>query len=82
MTRTATPPKADAKAECAAPGVISPSDLYTVEEARCRLRIGQWAWRQWRRDGLCVLRVSGRAFVTGRALIEYLERHGRDGGTS
>jgi hypothetical protein len=60
----------------ASPGVIEPHALYTVEEARRRLRIGQWAWRRWRRDGLVVLRVSGRAFVSGRALIEFIEQQG------
>jgi hypothetical protein len=58
------------------PGVIEPQALYTVEEARRRLRIGQWAWRKWRRDGLLVLRVSGRAFVSGRTLIEFIEQKG------
>jgi hypothetical protein len=52
--------------------------MYLAVEARRRLRIGAWAWRQWRRDGLTVLRVSGRAFVTGRALIEYIEQRGRE----
>jgi hypothetical protein len=58
------------------PGVIEPQALYTVEEARRRLRVGPWAWRKWRRDGLVVLRVSGRAFVSGRSLIEFIERQG------
>lgn len=58
------------------PGVIELHALYTVEEARRRLRIGQWAWRHWRHDGLLVLRISGRAFVTGRAIIEFVEQHG------
>lgn len=58
------------------PGVIEPHALYTVEEARRRLRIGQWAWRMWRRDGLLVFRVSGRAFVSGRTLIEFIEQKG------
>jgi hypothetical protein len=30
-----------------------------------------------RRDGLIVLRVAGRAYVTGRDLISYLETKGR-----
>jgi hypothetical protein len=52
--------------------------LYTVEEARRRLRFGDWAWRKIRRSGLIVLRVSGGAFVTGREVIDFIERHGRE----
>jgi hypothetical protein len=58
-------------------GVIEPDALYTVQEARRRLQVGDWAWRQWRRDGLTVLRVSGRAFVMGSALIEFIHKHGQ-----
>jgi hypothetical protein len=58
--------------------MIEPHALYTVEEARRRLRLGAWAWRQWRRDGLSVLRVSGRAFIAGSELIEFIEARGRE----
>ena len=61
-----------------APGVIDPQCLYTAEEARRRLRLGEWAWRQMRRDGLIVLRVAGRAFVHGRDLISYVETKGSE----
>jgi hypothetical protein len=60
--------------------VIEPQSLYTAEEARRRLRIGQWAWRQWRRDGLTVLRLSGRAFVCGSDLIGFIRGQRREGG--
>jgi hypothetical protein len=59
------------------PGVIEPQCLYTVEEARRRLRLGDWAWRQMRRDGLVVLRVAGRAYVRGNDVISYVETKGR-----
>jgi hypothetical protein len=62
------------------PGVIQANALYTAEEARRRLGIGEWAWRMWRRDGLMVLRLSGRAFVRGRTLIEFIEHPGRGAG--
>ena len=58
------------------PGIILAEALYTAQEARSRLRVGEWAWRQWRRDGLAVFRVSGRAYVSGRAIIEFIERKG------
>jgi hypothetical protein len=59
------------------PGVITPNCLYTVDEAQRRLRLGAWAWRKMRNDGLVVLRVAGRAFVLGRDLISYIETKGR-----
>lgn len=58
------------------PGVIEPHALYTVVEARRRLRIGQWAWRKWMRNGLVVLRLSGRAYVRGSTLIQFIEQQG------
>jgi hypothetical protein len=58
--------------------VIRTDEMYLVDEARRRLRIGQWAWRQWRRDGLVVLRVSGRAFVMGSDLIEFIQQRSRE----
>lgn len=58
------------------PGVIEPQALYTAEEARRRLRIGQWAWRKWRQDGLVVHRLSGRAYVRGSTLIQFIEQKG------
>jgi hypothetical protein len=76
MSNTATNPKR--KAAASSPGVIRADEMYLVDEARRRLRLGEWAWRQWRRDGLCVLRVSGRAFITGSAIIEFIEQHGRE----
>jgi hypothetical protein len=69
--------KVKPKIDATGPGVIEPQSLYAVEEARRRLRIGEWAWRQWRRDGLTVLRLSGRAFVCGSDLIDFIREHGR-----
>jgi hypothetical protein len=77
MAETKSKSKRLAAAGTAAPGVIDAQSLYTVEEARRRLRLGEWAWRQMRRDGLVVLRVAGRAFVTGQQLISYIESKGR-----
>lgn len=54
------------------PGIVSANNLYTVDELRARLRIGETAWRTLRRNGLPVCRVSGRAFVLGSDLLEHL----------
>ena len=81
MSDAVTKPKRTPAASPVSSGVIEPHALYTVEEARRRLRIGQWAWRQWRHDGLLVLRISGRAFVAGRTLIEFIESKGREAAT-
>jgi hypothetical protein len=64
------------KHDTSTPGAISPLELYTVEEARRRLRLGEWSWRKMRRDGLYVLRSGGRSFVSGKAIIAYLEAKG------
>lgn len=53
------------------PGIIEPGRLYRADEARARLGLGDWAWRQLRRKGLPVIRTSGRAFVLGSDLIEH-----------
>jgi hypothetical protein len=81
MPSTATKSKPKADAQNVAPGFIEPTVLYRADEAQRRLRLGAWAWRQMRRDGLAVLRVNGRAFVMGSALIEFIERKGREGAT-
>lgn len=80
-TRSSRAARSSAR-QTTAPGLIVPDALYTADEARQRLRIGAWAWRQWRRDGLEVLRLSGRSFVRGATLIAFVEQHGRDGGQS
>ncbi len=56
------------------PGVIEPGALYLAEEARARLKLGDWAWRKMRRNGLRVIRQGRRAFVLGSDLIEYFEK--------
>jgi len=76
MPSTAAKPKPTATTSL--PGVIRADEMYFADEARRRLRIGAWAWRQWRRDGLTVLRVSGRAFVMGRDLIDFIQQRGRE----
>lgn len=73
MTKTAGKPNPLADKS---PGVIEPHALYTVVEARRRLRIGDWAWRKWLRNGLIVLRLSRRAYVRGSTLIQFIEQHG------
>jgi hypothetical protein len=73
MSNTA---KAAKPTAAASPGMIEPHVLYTVAEVRRRLGVGDWAWRKWRRDGLVVLRLSGRAFVLGSTLINFIEEHG------
>jgi hypothetical protein len=61
----------------ASEGLVPPGALLTAEEAKRRLGIGDWAWRKMRRDGLRVLRVSGRAFVLTDDLIEFLRTRGQ-----
>lgn len=56
------------------PGVIEPGCLLTAEEARKRLGLGAWAWRQLRRAGLRMVRVSGRSFVLSDDLIRHFQQ--------
>jgi hypothetical protein len=56
------------------PGVIEPGRLYLAEEARRRLRLGDWSWRRMRRDGLPVIYYGQRAFIFGDDLLDYFKR--------
>lgn len=55
------------------PGVISIHELYTLEEARKRLRWTESALRAARRRGLTLLCCGKRKYVTGREIIRFLE---------
>ncbi len=52
-------------------GIIVPGSLLTAEEAKRRLGLGDWAWRTMRRQGLCVVRMSGKTFVLADDLIQF-----------
>ncbi len=54
------------------PGVIEPGRLYTADEARRRLRLGEKTWRELRRKGLPVSYRGRNAFVLGDDLIAAL----------
>ncbi len=56
------------------PGVIEPGRLYTVAEARQRLRLGEIAWRALKREGLRVRHRGRCAYVMADDLIEALTR--------
>ena len=53
-------------------GIIPSGALLTVDEARRRLGLGEWAWRTLRRKGLPILRISNRAFVLSDQLIAFV----------
>jgi hypothetical protein len=52
-----------------APGVIEPGHLYTVAEARERLRAGNTTWQRIRERGLRITRIGGKSYVLGDDLI-------------
>ena len=60
-----------------APGLIQADCLYTLDEIKQRLRLGQHALRSARRDGLRVRRIGRRGYVLGRELIQYVESVGQ-----
>lgn len=56
------------------PGAIEPGSLYLADEARQRLRMGTWAWRQARRAGLQVVYHGRNAYVFGDDVLAYFRR--------
>lgn len=44
--------------------------LYTIEEVKARLRMGQAVWRQFRRKGAKPIRFGRRDYITGAMVIE------------
>jgi hypothetical protein len=53
------------------PFLIEPGVLYLASEARRRLRIGDWAWREMRRDGLNVIYRGKQAYVFGDDVLAF-----------
>lgn len=58
------------------PGEIRSDALYTLDEIKQRMGLGQAALRTARRNGLAVKRIGRRGFVFGRDLIEYFDKVG------
>jgi len=56
----------------AAPGHITGDALYTLEEIRERLKLGDHAMRQARRAGLRVRRIGRRGYVLGSEIIQFI----------
>jgi hypothetical protein len=59
--------------QAAHPGVISVHELYTLEEARKRLRWTESALRAARRRGLKLLACGKRKYVSGKEILRFLE---------
>jgi len=56
------------------PGEINVDSLYTLEEVRDRLRLGQKSMRAAQRQGLKVGRIGRRGYVLGRDFIDWYTR--------
>jgi hypothetical protein len=54
--------------------VVLADGVYTLDEIRRRLRLGQAALRTARRGGLIVRQIGRCRFVLGKDLISYLEQ--------
>lgn len=63
-------------------GSIASGYLYTAQEARRRLGLGEWARRQFRRASWKVLRTGNSVFVLGDDLIEFLGTHSNEAQTT
>jgi hypothetical protein len=67
-------PNRDSKPrDAAAPGVISLTEIYTLDEARRRLRWSVSSLRAARRRGLKLLVSGKRKYVTGTEILRFLE---------
>jgi hypothetical protein len=55
------------------PGVVSTTEFYTIREAKRRLGWSDSAFRAAKRRGLTVLACGKRRYVTGLALLTFLE---------
>ncbi len=60
------------------PAAIRPDFLYPIESAKQILGWKATAMRSARRAGLRVRYVSGRGYVRGQDIIDYIESHGKD----
>jgi hypothetical protein len=69
--------KANTIRESAYPGVISTAEFYTIQEAKWRLGWSDSALRAAKRRGLTVLACGKRRYVTGLALLQFLENGAR-----
>jgi hypothetical protein len=55
------------------PGVISLQEIYTIEEAKARLRWTDSALRAAKRRGLRLLACGKRRYVSGQEVLRFLE---------
>ena len=54
-------------------GVVSTHEVYTLEEAKRRLRWTDSSVRAAKRRGLHLIKCGKRKYVTGRELLRFLE---------
>jgi hypothetical protein len=57
----------------AVPGVVSLMEIYTIEEAKLRLRWSDSALRMAKRRGLRLLVCGKRRYLTGREILRFLQ---------
>lgn len=55
-------------------GFIVPETLYTIEEVKARLRMGNAMWRHFRRKGAKPIRFGRRDYILGSVVIEAMDR--------
>jgi hypothetical protein len=55
------------------PGVVSINDVYTLDEAKARLRLSDSAFRAARRRGLRLLVCGKRRYLSGKEILRFLE---------
>lgn len=65
----------------ATPGVISVHEIYTLDEARRRLRWTESSMRAARREGLRPFSCGKRKYLSGKELLRFFESLGAAGST-
>ena len=68
-----TPRRDRSRREAMPPGVISVLEIYTLDEAKARLRWTDSALRAAKRRGLGVIACGKRRYLTGREIRRFLE---------
>jgi hypothetical protein len=60
------------------PNYVSEHEVYSLPEVQRRLRMGRHSFRQLRQAGLEVWKIGRVHLVSGKLLIEILERIGKE----
>jgi len=58
-------------------GVINAQEVYTLDEAKARLGLADWAFRKAQRAGLVTHKIGRRKYVRGSDILAFLEQQAK-----